>query len=82
MLYPTCPPHAPIATPEYDTAGVECFGWNNYGQIGIDSTTNKGSPTGTVINLATALAGNPHPSPMPAPYVRSYCCLLLWLREF
>jgi len=41
-----------------DNASVKCFGRNNYGQLGIDSTTNMGNNSGemdqlTGINLGT-----------------------------
>ena len=34
-----------------DNASVKCWGWNSYGQLGIDNTTNMGDNTGEMAAL-------------------------------
>lgn len=35
-----------------DTNGVKCWGYNNFGNLGIDSTTNKGNTAGSMATLS------------------------------
>ncbi|SVD85774.1 uncharacterized protein METZ01_LOCUS438628, partial [marine metagenome] len=34
-----------------DNASVKCWGWNTYGQLGIDNTTNMGKTSGSMAVL-------------------------------
>ena len=40
-----------------DNASVKCWGRNNYGQLGIDSTTNIGDSSGEMANLTAVNLG-------------------------
>ena len=36
---------------ELDNGDLKCWGYNNYGQLGIDSTTNIGDSSGEMASL-------------------------------
>eukprot|EP00756_Hemistasia_phaeocysticola_P006673 Hpha_TRINITY_DN13945_c0_g2::TRINITY_DN13945_c0_g2_i1::g.35529::m.35529 len=43
----------------YSTGGMECWGGNSFGQLGIDSTADKRAGTGAEIDLSNALGTDP-----------------------
>ena len=42
---------------ELDNGDLKCWGYNNYGQLGIDSTTNMGNSSGDMASLSAVNLG-------------------------
>ncbi|WP_413612264.1 RCC1 domain-containing protein [Bdellovibrio sp. HCB-110] len=59
-----------------DTNGVKCWGYNNFGNLGIDSTANKGNTAGSMATLAEINLGAGRTALSIAAGLHSTCVVL------